>query len=104
MREEIYEIEDIFVHGYTMLIDANDGEEQFVIVATTGQSGHVALRVLQTAVDGGHFADEGVRELGSVRYGELRTKDAPAWIDKLLRPIVGAKACRKIVKAYRLWP
>ena len=74
-------------HEYTTLVNGNGGEEQTVIVTTTGQSGHVAFRVLHTSVDGGWSREPGVRELASIPWQDnVKTRDR----DELARFFIDA--------------
>jgi len=38
-------------HAYTLLIDGNDGEEQLVIITSSGQNGQTAITVVSVQVD-----------------------------------------------------
>ena len=41
------------IHGYSLLIDANDGECQMVIVSSGGQDGKIRIVSVAAEVDGG---------------------------------------------------
>lgn len=38
-------------HAYTLLIDGNDGEEQLVIITSSGQNGETVITVVRVQVD-----------------------------------------------------
>lgn len=71
--------------GYTLLV--TQFEQQLIITATSGQSGDIAIKITQTAIDGGQqsWGKVGIREIAHVNYGELREAAAPAWLETQLR-------------------
>jgi hypothetical protein len=47
------QVDRITAHAYTLIVDANGGEEQLLIAASGGQDGRFAVGILAMQVDGG---------------------------------------------------
>lgn len=59
--------------GFTVI--GTRGEDEVAVMVTHGQSGHFAIRIIRTAVDGGYFDGAGVAEVLFVPYGKLRSEE-----------------------------
>lgn len=84
-------LDKVSTHGYTLLADANGGEEQVILIITGGQSGHFAYRLLQTSVDGGHmdWDHAGVKQWAHVPYGQLGDEAVMRRLKADLQDLVG---------------
>lgn len=60
-------------NGYTVV--GTREEDEVAVMVTHGQSGHFAIRIIRTAVDGGYFDGEGVAEILFIPYGQKRSSE-----------------------------
>jgi hypothetical protein len=59
--------------GYTVI--GTRSEDEVAVMVTHGQSGHFAIRIIRTAVDGGYWDGQGVEDVLFIPYGVKKSEE-----------------------------